>query len=66
MFTINHFTVTVKDHDYTCETKILMILKKSKPLPMFTFSKPSSYFHIMYPAWTFWTGGPVSGHKYHI
>ncbi|CAD6994429.1 unnamed protein product [Ceratitis capitata] len=27
--------------------------------PIFSFSKTSSYLDIMYPAWTFWAGGPA-------
>ncbi|UYV72430.1 POGLUT1 [Cordylochernes scorpioides] len=29
------------------------------PLPVFSFSKTSQYWDIMYPAWTFWEGGPA-------
>uniref|UniRef100_A0A8C5DWT4 Glycosyl transferase CAP10 domain-containing protein n=3 Tax=Gouania willdenowi TaxID=441366 RepID=A0A8C5DWT4_GOUWI len=29
------------------------------PLPVLSFSKTSSYRDIMYPAWTFWEGGPA-------
>ena len=28
-------------------------------LPVFSFSKTPDYWDILYPAWTFWTGGPV-------
>ncbi|XP_058987446.1 O-glucosyltransferase rumi-like [Musca domestica] len=28
-------------------------------LPVFSFSKTSDYRDIMYPAWTFWAGGPA-------
>ncbi|CAL1529373.1 unnamed protein product [Lymnaea stagnalis] len=31
-----------------------------KPLPVFSFSKvPDHHWDIMYPAWTFWEGGPA-------
>ncbi|KAL5518147.1 hypothetical protein EMCRGX_G003832 [Ephydatia muelleri] len=30
-----------------------------RPLPIFSFSKTGSYVDIMYPAWTFWAGGPA-------
>ncbi|XP_054709758.1 protein O-glucosyltransferase 1-like [Uloborus diversus] len=30
------------------------------PLPVFSFSKTSQYWDIMYPAWTFWEGGPAT------
>ncbi|XP_018430999.1 PREDICTED: protein O-glucosyltransferase 1 [Nanorana parkeri] len=29
------------------------------PIPVFSFSKTSDYRDIMYPAWTFWEGGPA-------
>ncbi|XP_033610880.1 O-glucosyltransferase rumi homolog isoform X2 [Cryptotermes secundus] len=29
------------------------------PKPVFSFSKTSDYFDIMYPAWGFWEGGPA-------
>eukprot|EP00042_Codosiga_hollandica_P050533 m.605588 g.605588 ORF g.605588 m.605588 type:complete len:106 (+) comp58110_c0_seq17:252-569(+) len=28
-------------------------------LPVFSFSKTSQFGDIMYPAWTFWQGGPA-------
>ncbi|XP_012534667.1 O-glucosyltransferase rumi homolog isoform X2 [Monomorium pharaonis] len=28
-------------------------------LPIFSFSKTPQYYDIMYPAWTFWEGGPA-------
>lgn len=28
-------------------------------IPVFSFSKTSEYHDIMYPAWTFWEGGPA-------
>jgi len=31
----------------------------SNPVPVFSFSKTKSYWDIMYPAWTFWEGGPA-------
>lgn len=27
--------------------------------PVFSFSKTSEYYDIMYPAWAFWEGGPA-------
>lgn len=27
--------------------------------PVFSFSKTSKYYDIMYPAWAFWEGGPA-------
>jgi len=32
----------------------------STPLPVFSFSKTGQYYDIMYPAWTFWEGGPAT------
>ncbi len=29
------------------------------PSPLFSFSKTVDYHDIMYPAWTFWEGGPA-------
>ena len=31
----------------------------SSPLPVLSFSKTRHYWDIMYPAWTFWEGGPA-------
>lgn len=31
------------------------------PTPVFSFSKTKDYWDIMYPAWTFWEGGPALG-----
>lgn len=31
----------------------------SSPKPVFSFSKTNDYYDIMYPAWTFWSGGPA-------
>ncbi|KAK0158537.1 hypothetical protein PV328_009528 [Microctonus aethiopoides] len=30
-----------------------------EPLPIFSFSKTPDYYDIMYPAWSFWEGGPA-------
>ncbi|KAK9497368.1 hypothetical protein O3M35_004700 [Rhynocoris fuscipes] len=30
-----------------------------KLIPIFSFSKNSDYYDIMYPAWSFWKGGPA-------
>lgn len=27
--------------------------------PVFSFSKTNDYYDIMYPAWSFWEGGPA-------
>ncbi|KAL1130279.1 hypothetical protein AAG570_013217 [Ranatra chinensis] len=31
----------------------------SESLPVFSFSKTQDYYDIMYPAWSFWDGGPA-------
>ncbi|PSN39670.1 O-glucosyltransferase rumi [Blattella germanica] len=31
----------------------------SSPKPVFSFSKTTDYYDIMYPAWGFWEGGPA-------
>ncbi|KAG8232607.1 hypothetical protein J437_LFUL010729 [Ladona fulva] len=31
----------------------------SEPKPVFSFSKTDGYYDIMYPAWSFWDGGPA-------
>lgn len=33
--------------------------KYGHPYPVFSFSKTSQYWDIMYPAWSFWEGGPA-------
>ncbi|CAN7999062.1 unnamed protein product [Ixodes hexagonus] len=33
--------------------------KRYDPLPVLSFSKTPDYADIMYPAWTFWAGGPA-------
>ncbi|KAH6935399.1 hypothetical protein HPB50_005559 [Hyalomma asiaticum] len=33
--------------------------KRVESLPVFSFSKTREYSDIMYPAWTFWAGGPA-------
>ena len=30
-------------------------------VPVFSFSKTTDYWDIMFPAWTFWEGGPALG-----
>ncbi|OQV19090.1 O-glucosyltransferase rumi-like protein [Hypsibius exemplaris] len=32
---------------------------EAAPFPVFSFSKNADYQDILYPAWTFWTGGPA-------
>ncbi|CAB4004741.1 O-glucosyltransferase 1 [Paramuricea clavata] len=40
-------------HDYPQTTKWM------EPVPVFSFSKTKNEYDIMYPAWTFWEGGPA-------
>ncbi|CAG2067660.1 unnamed protein product [Timema podura] len=35
------------------------VARHSKLLPIFSFSKTKDYLDIMYPAWSFWEGGPA-------
>uniref|UniRef100_H3CYA4 Protein O-glucosyltransferase 1 n=1 Tax=Tetraodon nigroviridis TaxID=99883 RepID=H3CYA4_TETNG len=35
-------------------------------LPVFSFSKTADYQDIMYPAWTFWEGGPAGIPHFHV
>nr|CAD7430731.1 unnamed protein product [Timema monikensis] len=35
------------------------VARHSKLLPVFSFSKTQDYLDIMYPAWSFWEGGPA-------
>ncbi|XP_069491806.1 protein O-glucosyltransferase 1 [Ambystoma mexicanum] len=46
------FVINVRDYP--------QVPKWMKPvIPVFSFSKTSDYQDIMYPAWTFWEGGPA-------
>ncbi|GAB1598526.1 protein O-glucosyltransferase 1-like [Argonauta hians] len=46
--------LVINVHDHPKVSKYL------DPLPVFSFSKvDSDYWDIMYPAWTFWAGGPA-------
>ncbi|XP_064400305.1 protein O-glucosyltransferase 1-like isoform X2 [Halichondria panicea] len=44
--------IVINVHDYPKS------YKHKNPLPIFSFSKTPEYFDIMYPAWSFWSGGP--------
>lgn len=61
---VEHFILKVIDklpdmemiinvHDWPQTTKW------DDPVPVFSFSKTSDEYDIMYPAWTFWEGGPA-------
>ncbi|XP_067856303.1 protein O-glucosyltransferase 1 [Heptranchias perlo] len=46
------FVLNVRDYP--------QVAKWMKPIrPVLSFSKTSEYYDIMYPAWTFWEGGPA-------
>lgn len=46
--------VIINTRDYPQSSKHF-----GSPLPVFSFSKTSQYYDIMYPAWSFWEGGPA-------
>ncbi|XP_054829931.1 protein O-glucosyltransferase 1 [Eublepharis macularius] len=62
---IEHFILEIIDHLPDMELMVNVrdypqVPKWIKPLvPVFSFSKTSEYYDIMYPAWTFWEGGPA-------
>jgi hypothetical protein len=38
-----------------------------KMVPVFSFSKTPHFLDILYPAWTFWEGGPaISKHQFPV
>ena len=45
------FVLNVNDHP--------KVSKYSQPVPLFSFSKSSREIDILYPAWSFWSGGPA-------
>ncbi|KAF7996854.1 hypothetical protein HCN44_002500 [Aphidius gifuensis] len=54
---INNMTnieFVLNTRDYPQSNKIF-----GQSLPIFSFSKTLEYFDIMYPAWSFWEGGPA-------
>lgn len=50
------FELTLNTHDWPHINKFMV----DRPLPLFSFSKTTSYHDIAYPAWTFWAGGPAT------
>ncbi|KAI6650394.1 hypothetical protein LOD99_5831 [Oopsacas minuta] len=44
------FVLNVHDHP--------KVSKYSEPIPLFSFSKSNREIDILYPAWSFWAGGP--------
>ncbi|XP_058944033.2 protein O-glucosyltransferase 1 [Pocillopora verrucosa] len=61
---VEHFILELIDNLPDMEMRINVrdypqVPKWSSPLPVFSFSKTSNENDIMYPAWTFWEGGPA-------
>ncbi|XP_020606070.1 protein O-glucosyltransferase 1-like [Orbicella faveolata] len=61
---VEHFILEIIDKLPDMEMRINVrdypqIPKWSNPLPVFSFSKTGNEYDIMYPAWTFWEGGPA-------
>ncbi|XP_074610409.1 protein O-glucosyltransferase 1-like [Acropora palmata] len=61
---VEHFILKMIDKLPDMEMRINVrdypqIPKWSRPLPVFSFSKTANEHDIMYPAWTFWEGGPA-------
>ena len=64
---IEHFLLRILDHLPNTEMIVNVrdypqIMSKSNNEfgPVFSFSKTNDYFDIMYPAWSFWQGGPAT------
>ena len=45
------FVLNVNDHP--------KVPKYNQPIPLFSFSKSNAELDILYPAWSFWSGGPA-------
>lgn len=62
---VEHFILEIIDHLPDMELVVNVrdypqVPRWMQPvLPVFSFSKTSKYVDIMYPAWTFWEGGPA-------
>lgn len=61
---VEHFILEIIDKLPDMEMRINVrdypqVPKWSNPLPVFSFSKTGNENDIMYPAWTFWEGGPA-------
>uniref|UniRef100_A0A915ISV1 Glycosyl transferase CAP10 domain-containing protein n=1 Tax=Romanomermis culicivorax TaxID=13658 RepID=A0A915ISV1_ROMCU len=61
---VEHFILSVINQIPDCEFILNdrdypQVLKSHQPLPIFSFSKTKEYADIMYPAWSFWEGGPA-------
>ncbi|XP_037789982.1 LOW QUALITY PROTEIN: O-glucosyltransferase rumi homolog [Penaeus monodon] len=67
MYGIEHFILKVIDKLPDLEMVVntrdwpQVDYRFGKKLPVFSFSKTSTYLDITYPAWTFWEGGPAIG-----
>ncbi|XP_059153815.1 protein O-glucosyltransferase 1-like [Physella acuta] len=52
--TLSDMDLVINVHDWP------QVPRRLKPLPVFSFSKVlTDHWDIMYPAWTFWEGGPA-------
>ena len=61
---VDHFLLQVaadaSDTEFVLNTKDWPQSARHTPLPVFSFSKVAAeHADIMYPAWTFWEGGPA-------
>lgn len=63
---IEHFIIQIlpflPDTEFVVNTRDWPQISRyfSSPIPVFSFSKTPEHFDIMYPAWTFWEGGPAT------
>ncbi|XP_058803538.1 O-glucosyltransferase rumi homolog [Phymastichus coffea] len=51
---VSDISMVINTRDYPQSSKHF-----GEALPVFSFSKTSQYYDIMYPAWAFWEGGPA-------
>ncbi|CAH1394121.1 unnamed protein product [Nezara viridula] len=62
---VEYFLIQLKSElpDFECVINFYDWPQISKhhgsPVPVFSFSKTKDYYDIMYPAWSFWDGGPA-------
>lgn len=61
---VEHFLLEVAydlggDVEFVINTRDWPMIRAGSPIPVFSFSKTDHYADIMYPAWSFWQGGPA-------
>lgn len=62
---INKIVHMLPDMEFIINTHYLpKVPKNNTPSPVFSFSKTLEERDILYPAWSFWKGGPVVGPAY--